>query len=304
MDTEMTEKKKPSAMESPESSAPRGAAAMQGNVRCERRGRLGVITLDRAQRHNALDVEMARDLRHAGLELARDEGIGAVVLRGSGGIFCSGVDLKYVQAGGKEADLAYLQPSGPASETASAGPRFGPAFKQTLEYLASTISEIRRAPKPFVAGVDGVAAAGGLGLALCCDLVIASERSHFEWAYQKTALSGAEGITFFLPRLVGLRRALDLALLAPRLDAEKALRMGLVSDVLPDVGYDQALLELGERLANGPTAAYARSKALLESAVGGEWLEEHLSKEIEYLVDSAESEDFADGLSRFFARTA
>lgn len=269
-----------------------------GAVRCERRGRLGIITLDRRERYNALDVAMARDLRQAGLELARDEGVGAVVIRGSGGVFCSGVDLKYVRAGGEGSDLAYLRAGG--GET---GPGFGRVFKQTLEYVASTISEIRRAPKPFIAGVDGVAAAGGLGLALCCDLVIASQRSRFEWAYHKTGLSGAEGITFFLPRLVGLRRALDMALLSPRLDAEKALRMGLVSEVLPDEGFDEALLQLASQLAEGPTAAYARTKALLEAAVGGEWLEQHLSDEIARLVESADSDEFAEGLTRFFART-
>lgn len=269
-----------------------------GHVRCERRGRLGIITLDRRERYNALDVEMARDLRQAGIELARDDGVGAVLLRGSGGVFCSGVDLKYVRAGGDRADLSYLRPDAGAPSDG-----FGSVFKQTLEYLASTISEIRRAPKPVVAGVDGVAAAGGLGLALCCDLVLASRRSRFEWAYDKTALSGAEGITFFLPRLIGLRRALDLALLAPRLDAERAYRMGLLSEVLPDEGFDEALLAVAGRLAEGPTAAYARTKALLEAAVGGEWLEQHLSDEIARLVESADSAEFADGLERFFART-
>lgn len=272
------------------------------HVRVERSGRLGIITLARRERYNALDVEMARDLRHAGLSLARDEEIGAVLLQGEGGVFCSGVDLRYVRAGGDRDDLAYLKsaPGGPDAQAHAPG--FGPVFKQTLEYLASTISEIRRAPKPFVAGIDGVAAAGGLGLALCCDLVIASARSRFEWAYDKTGLSGAEGITFFLPRLVGLRRALDLALLSPRLDAERALRMGLVSEVLPDAGFDAAVRALAQRLADGPTAAYARTKALLEAAVGGAWLEDHLSDEIARLVESADSDAFAEGLTRFFAR--
>jgi 2-(1,2-epoxy-1,2-dihydrophenyl)acetyl-CoA isomerase len=274
-----------------------------GRVRCERSGRLGVITLDRRERYNALDVAMARDLRRAGLELARDETVGAVVLRGAGGVFCSGVDLRYVRAGGERGELAYLRAGADVERDADPTGGKGRVFKEMLEYLASTISEIRRAPKPFLAGVDGMAAAGGLGLALCCDLVIASQRSRFEWAYGKTALCGAEGITFFLPRLIGLRRALDLALLSPRLDAEAAYRMGLVSQVLPDDGFDEALLALGHRLAEGPTAAYARTKALLEASVGGEWLESHLSEEIARLVESAESEEFSDGLARFFART-
>jgi 2-(1,2-epoxy-1,2-dihydrophenyl)acetyl-CoA isomerase len=269
-------------------------------VRSERSGRLGIITLDRPRRCNALDVAMAQSLRAAALAFARDEGVGAIVIRGSGGAFCSGVDLGYVRKGGDPQDLAYLRPAhtdtGPGAQRAA-------VFKQILEYLASTISEIRRAPKPVIAGVDGVAAAGGLGLALCCDLVVASERSRFEWAYQKTALSGAEGITFFLPRLVGLRRALDLALLAPRLDALRAQRMGLVSEVWPDDRFESELLGLGLRLADGPTAAYARTKALLESAVAGDWLEQHLGDEIAKLVESAESAEFADGLERFFDRT-
>jgi 2-(1,2-epoxy-1,2-dihydrophenyl)acetyl-CoA isomerase len=269
-------------------------------VRSERIGRLGIITLDRPRRCNALDVGMAQSLRAAGLTFARDESIGAIVIRGSNGAFCSGVDLGYVRKGGEEQDLGYLRP---ADADTGPGSRHAAVFKQTLEYLASTISEIRRAPKPVIAGVDGVAAAGGLGLALCCDLVVASQRSCFEWAYQKTALSGAEGITFFLPRLVGLRRALDLALLAPRLDAERALRMGLVSEVWPDDRFEEELLALGRRLADGPTAAYARTKALLETAVGGDWLEQHLSDEIAKLVESAESPEFTDGLQRFFGGT-
>jgi len=267
-------------------------------IRCELDGRLGVVTLDRPERHNALDVEMTRALRSAALRLARDPEVGAILLRGAGGSFCSGVDLGYVRGGGEAEDLDYLVSREDGARTASQ--RYGASFKAMLEYLASTISEIRRAPKPVIAGVDGVAAAGGLGLALCCDLVVASRRSCFEWAYQKTGLSGAEAITFFLPRLVGLRRALDLALLAPRIDAERALRMALVSEVYDDESFEHELFALGRRLADGPTEAYGRTKALLEAALAGDWLEEHLGREIEQLVASAESARFAAGLEDFF----
>ena len=144
-----------------------------------------------------------------------------MVIRGSGGVFCSGADLKYIRGGGERDDLGYLSP---ATREVPAG--YGEVFKQILEYLHSTISEIRRAPKPVIAAVDGIAAAGGLGLALCCDLVVASERSSFEYAYFKTGLSGAESTTFFLPKLVGLRRASDFVLLGPRLDARRAHELG------------------------------------------------------------------------------
>src|SRR4030095_9137587 len=103
--------------------------------------------------------------------------------------------------------------------------------KQTREYSHWPISEIRRAPKPFIAAVDGAAAAGGLGIALSCDLVLASERASFEWAYFQNGLTGAEGPTFFLPRLVGLRKAMELVLLGRKLGPHEAFEIGLINSV-------------------------------------------------------------------------
>jgi 2-(1,2-epoxy-1,2-dihydrophenyl)acetyl-CoA isomerase len=256
---------------------------------------VGTIRLDRPERFNALDVRTAQHLRKAGLALARDESIGCVVLRGRPDVFCSGVDLKYVREGGRAEDLAYLAPG-------AERPGAGAIFKQVLEYVNSTLVEIRRAPKPFVAAVEGVAAAGGLGLALCCDLVVASERASFEWAYGKTGLSGAESATFLLPRLVGLRGALDLALLSPRLDAREALQRGLVSRVVAADEFEAELAALADRLARGPRAAVARLKRLLNRSVGMDGFDAHLGAEVEALVDSADSAEFAEGLERFFDR--
>ena len=117
-------------------------------------------------------------------------------------------------------DLDYLRTTPEGARAAAVTP--GAIFKQILEYLHSAISEIRRAPKPFIAAVDGIAAAGGFGIAMACDLVFASERASFEWAYGRTGLSGAESSTFLLPRLVGLRQAMALLFLNPRLDASAA----------------------------------------------------------------------------------
>src|SRR3990172_9746260 len=172
---------------------------------------------------NSMDVETAHAFRTAGLRLARDESVRAVIVRGAGGVFCSGADLRYVRDGGAAEDLGYLRPEGREE-----APGFGAAFQQILEYLHSAISEIRRAPKPFAAAVDGVAAAGGFGIAMACDLVFASERATFQWAYHHTGLPGAESSTFFLPRLVGLRKAMELVLLNPRLTALEAQEIGLV----------------------------------------------------------------------------
>jgi 2-(1,2-epoxy-1,2-dihydrophenyl)acetyl-CoA isomerase len=273
-------------------------------VQCSRG--IGEITIDRPQRHNALDVRTARDLRRAGLALCRDEEVRVVVLRGARGVFCSGADLRYVLDGG-DADatgnIGYLGNPGNRHDSKDyREPSRGAALKQILEYLHSTIHEIRRAPKPVVAAIDGVAAAGGLGIALCCDLVVASERSQLEFAYFKTGLTGAESVTFFLPRLLGFRRAMDFALLGDRIDARRAQQLGLLSRVFADDYFEEGLADLVEGLAAGPTRAYAASKRLLNEASGMDRIDEHLARELDTLVEIADGPDFAEGLNAFFAK--
>jgi len=266
------------------------------HIRVDRDGGVGILTIDRRERMNSLDVETARDFRKAGLLLARDAAVRAVILRGAGGVFCSGADLKYIRAGGDGADLAYLQGSRPTPSG------YGEIFKQILEYIHSTISEIKRAPKPFVAAVDGIAAAGGFGIAMACDLVYASDRASFEWAYGKTGLTGAESSTFFLPRLLGLHRAMELVLLNPRLDAARALELGLINGVFGAEVFDAEVLAIGRRLAAGPAEAVAIAKSLVNQAAGVDRLDIHLDRELEHLSRIADGPDFAEGLEGFFAR--
>jgi 2-(1,2-epoxy-1,2-dihydrophenyl)acetyl-CoA isomerase len=260
---------------------------------------IGFITIDRPARFNSLDVKTAQDLRRAGLALARDTDVRVVVLCGSNGIFCSGADLKYIRAGGDAEDLAYLSPD---ARVTPAG--FGERFKQILEYLHSTIAEIRRAPKPFIAAVDGVAAAGGFGLAMCCDLVVASDRAVFEWAYSKTGLTGAESSTFMLPRLIGFRRAMELVLLNPRLDARCALELGLINAVYPAASFDEQVRQVAETVAAGPPDAFAVAKGLLNQAAGMDRLDVHLDRELESLARIADGAEFGEGLDSFFAKRA
>ena len=267
------------------------------HIRAETSGAVGVITIDRRERFNSFDVETARDFRKAGLAFARDEALRAVVIRGEGGVFCSGADLKYIARGGEPSDLGYLQPDARSVPTG-----YGEIFKQILEYLHSTISEIKRAPKPFIAAVDGVAAAGGFGIAMACDLVLASERASFEWAYPKTGLTGAESSTFFLPRLVGLRTALELVLLNPRLDAKEAKEMRLVTAVYPTESFDAEVMALAEKLSQGPTKAYAVAKSLIHQAAGVDRLDHHLDRELESLARIADGRDFSEGLESFFSK--
>ena len=258
---------------------------------------VGYITIDRPERFNSLDVRTAQDLRRAGLTLARDNDVRVVVLSGVNGVFCSGADLKYIRVGGEARDLAYLSPE--ARETPSG---YGERFKQILEYIHSTIAEIRRAPKPFIAAVDGVAAAGGFGLAMCCDLVFASDRASFEWAYSKTGLTGAESSTFMLPRLLGFRRAMELVLLNPRLDATRALEMGLINGIYPAQTFDQEVQRIAKTLADGPTTALGVAKGLINQASGMDRLDFHLDREIDTLSRIADGTEFAEGLDGFFAK--
>ncbi|OFW05191.1 MAG: hypothetical protein A3I61_10545 [Acidobacteria bacterium RIFCSPLOWO2_02_FULL_68_18] len=258
---------------------------------------VGTITIDRPARFNSLDVRTAQDLRQAGLAMARDERVRAVVLTGAHGVFCSGADLKYIRAGGDAGDLSYLSPGARATPDG-----FGERFKQILEYLHSAIAEIRRAPKPFIAAVDGIAAAGGFGLAMCCDLVVASDRAVFEWAYSKTGLTGAESSTFMLPRLVGFHRAMELVLLNPRLDAARALDLGLINAVYPAASFEGDLRRLTDAIVRGPTAAFAVAKRLLNQAAGMDRLDTHLDQELETLARSADGAEFREGIDSFLAK--
>jgi 2-(1,2-epoxy-1,2-dihydrophenyl)acetyl-CoA isomerase len=220
-----------------------------------------------------------------------------VVVSGVNGVFCSGADLKYIRAGGDQEDLSYLSPE---ARTTPAG--YGERFKQILEYIHSTIAEIRRAPKPFIAAVDGMAAAGGFGLAMCCDLVFASERATFEWAYSKTGLTGAESSTFMLPRLVGFRRAMELVLLNPRLDARRALDLSLINNVYPTQTFETDVERIARSVADGPSNAFAVAKGLLNQAAGMDRLDVHLDRELDNLSRIADGAEFVEGLEGFFAK--
>ena len=135
---------------------------------------------------------------------------------------------------------------------------------------------------------------------MACDLVVASERATFEWAYFKTGLTGAESTTFMLPRLVGFRKAMELVLLGPRLDAMEAWSIGLINRVVPDV--EAHALELAQQLAEAPTTAVAVAKTLLNRAAGMERLDTHLDTELAELARIANGPNFAEGLAAFLGR--
>jgi 2-(1,2-epoxy-1,2-dihydrophenyl)acetyl-CoA isomerase len=260
---------------------------------------IGWMTIDRPDRFNAMDVGMAQEFREAGLKLARADDVRCAVVRATGTAFCSGVDLEYVHERGDDDDLSYLLPD---DADATGTEAYGETFKQCLEYVHSGIAEIRTADRPFIAAVDGIAAAGGFGIAMCCDLVYASTDAAFEWAYHDTGLTGAESSTFFLPRLVGFREAMELMLRSPRLSPAEAEERGLINDVFDADGFDEEVAEIAAEIADGPAEAYGVAKSLINRASDMDRLDRHLDAERDNLTRIADGRNFEEGLEAFFEK--
>lgn len=255
-------------------------------IRVERNGAIGILTLERRRRFNSLDTQSAELLYQSARELADDEGVRVILFQGTAGIFCSGADLKFIR-----------------SEAQEAGRPYGPWFRAIVDRLHRTICTLRRAPKPVIVAIDGAAAAGGMGVALGSgDLVVASARSSFEYAYFKTGLTGAESMTFFLPKLVGLRKAMELAFLSQKLTAADAYRLGLITKVYPDESFKADVMALAEALASGPSGAYAGAKRLMNASVDVDRLEAHLRNELDALCSAADGPDVAEGVTAFFEK--
>jgi enoyl-CoA hydratase len=224
-------------------------------VRFERRGAAAVLTIDRPQRRNAIDAATAAALRRGFDEVEADEGARVLVLTGAGGeAFCAGADLKAL-------DLDVDDPAGPEGFT-----RLTPS-------------------KPAIAAIDGWCLAGGLELALWCDLRLAAPGSTFGCFERRWGVPLIDGGTQRLPRVVGMGRALELILTGRPVDAEEALRIGLVNEVVESGSPLQRALELAERLASFPQETMLSDRrAALEGAglplAAGLELEHRLGREV------------------------
>ncbi|HEV2789914.1 MAG TPA: crotonase/enoyl-CoA hydratase family protein [Solirubrobacterales bacterium] len=206
-------------------------------VRYERRGAAAVLTIDRPQRRNAIDAAAARALRAGLEEFERDDGARVLVLTGAGGeAFCAGADLKAL-------DLDLEDPAGPLGFT-----RLTPS-------------------KPTIAAIDGWCLAGGLELALWCDLRLATPGSVFGCFERRWGVPLVDGGTQRLPRVVGTGRALEMILTGRAVDAEEALRIGLVNELVEPGAHLERALELAERLASFPQETMLSDRrAALEGA--------------------------------------
>ena len=160
--------------------------------------------------------------------------------------------------------------------------------------LHALIASLRRAPKPVVAAVNGVAAGAGFSMALACDVAVATASARFTLGYQNIGLSPDGGMTFFLARALGTQRAMEMTLFSKVLSAEQAAAWGLVQQVIPDAEFAAQTAAIAERLAAGPTLAYARAKELYNRALS-QPLETQLEEERQSIARSATTHDFREG---------
>ena len=202
------------------------------------------ITLRRPEKKNAADAAMWNELLAEFRAIASTPADRAVVITGAGGNFCSGADL-------------WQGASGEAP----------PHQLSAMRHISDVCLALHRIPQPTVAKVRGVAVGAGLNLALSCDLIVASENARFSEIFAKRGLSLDFGGSWLLPRLVGMHRAKELALLAEIIDAPRAEAMGLVNRVLADDELDAFVDDWAARLAAGPPIALAMSKRLLNNSL-------------------------------------
>jgi 2-(1,2-epoxy-1,2-dihydrophenyl)acetyl-CoA isomerase len=246
-----------------------------------REGGVATITLNRPQALNALNRELTLALRDSVFTAEHDPSVRCLVIRG-GEHFMAGGDLKWFQN--------LMEGRSPAENRVQ--------FESFIHEVHPLILSLRRMPKPVIAAVRGAAAGFGMSLMMASDLAIAADSAYFTLAYASIGVSPDGGSTFALPRMVGQKKALEIALLGERLDAATAERLGLVNRVVPLAALEIETSKLAARLASGPTAVYARTKALLNGSLNAS-LESQLQREAECFAQCAAEPDFAEGIRAF-----
>ena len=234
------------------------------------------ITLNRPEVFNSFNREMALLLQNELDAAEKNSEIRAIVITGSGKAFCAGQDLKEVTS-----------------------PELNPGFKKILEeHYNPIIQRIRNIEKPIIAAVNGVAAGAGANIALACDVVVASENSSFIQAFSKIGLVPDSAGTFFLPRLIGFQKASALMMLGDKISAVEAEKLGMVYKVVTPENFMEEVNNIASILAKMPTKALGLTKRLLNNSMQNN-LEEQLDLESKLQIESAQSEDYAEGVDAF-----
>ena len=246
-------------------------------IELEQDGPLAILRFNRPEQYNALNPEMAAELLDAVVEVNNNPSMRALMVTGKGGAFHAGGDIKWFVTKGEDLPKA---------------------LERMIVDLHAFISRLIRMPKPVVAAVNGPAAGAGFSLAMGCDLVLARADAVFTVGYTRIGATPDGGSTFYLARLLGMRRALELVFTNRVLSAQEAQEWGLVNRVLPEESFEQDARAFAMELAEGPTWAFGRSKELLYHSANHE-LEAQLELEARGIIDSTRTADFREGTKAF-----
>jgi 2-(1,2-epoxy-1,2-dihydrophenyl)acetyl-CoA isomerase len=246
------------------------------NFVVERDGGIVRFIIDSTTRHNSLNYDMGEELLELAVALNTDDEARCGVLTGTGGAFCAG------------ADIQTFHEDGHGEETVRRG----------TSILHDAILQFHQADVPVVSAVNGVATGAGLGIALVGDIVLMSDEARFEYAYPRLALPGDGGVTFHLPRLVGLQKAKEIVLLDRPIEPADAADLGLVTEVVPDDEFESRREEVAAELASGPTQALGAAKQLLTKSFN-QSLPEQLADEMDATADAVATDDHDEGIESF-----
>lgn len=252
-------------------------------VTLDRADGVGIVTLNRPAAYNALDLALADGLFDALIACDEDPSVRAVMITGAGAAFCAGGDIRQMRD--------HCAPAGHPS-----------AFLKLLTArLHAAIATMARMPKPVVSAVNGAAAGAGFSLAIAGDLTIAADTAKFTVAYSAIALSPDGSSSYYLPRLVGPKRAYELIALNRPLTAAEACDAGLVNQVFPAADFAAAARDYAARLAAGPTAALGAAKRLLATSLEST-LETQMEHERQQIAACGRTEDFRAAAEAFVAK--
>jgi 2-(1,2-epoxy-1,2-dihydrophenyl)acetyl-CoA isomerase len=255
--------------------------AEYANLVLEIRNHVGHLTFNRPQAANGIDLALARDFSDAIRRCQEDPSLRALLLSGNGKMFCAGGDLKAFAAQ-------------PASDLPS-------YLREVTHFLHGAISTFAHMSSPVIAAVHGSAAGAGFSLACACDFVFAAESAKFTLAYSRAGLTPDGSATYFLPRIVGFRRALELAIINPVLTAEEAHSLAIVTRVVPDSQLLDQTRAFAEQLAAGPTLAFGGVKRLLLESVANK-LETQMALETDWITQMARTRDGREGIEAFVGK--
>ncbi|MCB1693182.1 MAG: enoyl-CoA hydratase [Pseudomonadales bacterium] len=252
---------------------------------------VAILTMNRPESLNALNQEMMEGLLESLPRLGADRDVGAIVLTGAGRGFCAGGDVKGMAT---------------RNEGASSGSGGGPSMEARANDLRASMEISRllhQGPKPTIAMMRGPAAGAGLAMALACDIRMASDTSRLTTAFANVGFSGDFGGSYFLTKIVGSAKARELYFTAERVDAGKALALGMLNHVVPDAELEARTMELATRIASGPRVAFEYMKKNLNAAESGT-LEQVFDLEAWHMTRTGFTEDHREAARAFVEKRA